>query len=655
MSKSSSEKIDRAVGLYLSGDFQSAQRILEKIIKREKKNHNALRLLGLVKNKKGMKESAIRLIKKAIVISPDVPAYYNNLGEVYRSKGEYESAIYNYSKAISLNSKYAQAYNNLGYAQYESGMYSDAIDSFNLAIDNNKDYADAYSNCGNALRASGQLTKALEYYGMAIKLRPNFAEAYNNQGVVMQEMGDLYNALNSYNNAIQIRPDYAEAYNNLGKILTDTGNYEKAVINFNKAIHLRDDYAEAYNNLGLALGLIGDLKKAVNKLNRAIFINPQYAEAYNSLGNVFSYYGNIQSAVKSYEDAIRLNPNYAIAHRNLSLLKKYKPDDVQVKVMKEIIRDSSLDASDRKQILFALAKVYEDLGDYGKSFEHLREGNYIRKNELSYNIDNDNKLFVDIKKLFSHEIVKIDPVIGENDLIRPIFIVGMPRSGTSLVEQILASHSRVYGAGELKAMGKSARAILFNYSVHQNARELLLEIIEKVHKDYYSFLGELKIDEENITDKMPENFLWIGFILCAFPGAKIIHVNRDPMATCWSIYKNYFSSNGNGYAYDMNDLSAYYKLYLDLMSFWENLFPNGVYNLCYEDLTEGQEEETRKMLSYCGLEWEEQCLDFHKTDRAVKTASVVQVRHKMYKGSSESWRKFESYLLPLKKSLGYQE
>ena len=242
------------------------------------------------------------------------------------------------------------------------------------------------------------------------------------------------------------------------------------------------------------------------------------------------------------------------------------------------------------------------------------------------------------------------PTLTNNELsqssLRPIFIVGMPRSGTSLVEQIVASHNEAHGAGELEFSTQIFSSIIANISGDVDKKDLLF-----FREQYLAKLNALKCSKNIITDKMPMNFRYIGLILSAFPEAKIIHLKRDARATCWSIYKNYFDSDGIGYSYDQNDLAQYYGLYSDLMSFWHERFPDQIYDICYEDLTTNQEEETRKLLEYCDLDWDENCLNFHSNKRAVKTASALQVRKKMYQGSSEAWKKYEAHLQPLIKGL----
>ena len=308
---------------------------------------------------------------------------------------------------------------------------------------------------------------------------------------------------------------------------------------------------------------------------------------------------------------------------------------------------------DQVQLSFALAKAYEDLADYDKSFQYLKAGNCVRKKQLNYHIDDERKLISKIRWIFTSASLPCAFAGAGKPSIQPIFIVGMMRSGTSLVEQILASHSQVHGAGELRTVYNLVRPLLKKRGDEKAKQPLSRREIKALRDAYLSALHALKVPEKIITDKMPLNFRWIGFILCAFPEAKIIQLNRDPRATCWSNYKHYFFDKGNGYTYDLQDLAEFHKLYIDLMAFWRERFPNTIYELGYEDLTENQQAETRKLLAFCDLDWQPQCLDFHNTKRPVRTMSATQVRQKMYQGSSEAWRKYAAHLQPLIKGLGY--
>ena len=546
--------------------------------------------------------------------------------------------------------------NILGVTLQGQGRLQDAIESYDRAIQLKPDYVDAYYNRGIALKDTGQPEQAVESYEMAIRFKPDYAEAYNNRGIALKEIGQRELALESFEMAIQLKPDYAEAYNNRGNELKKLGQPDEALGSYEKAIRLRPDYAEAYNNHGNAHKDLGQLDQALESYEKAIRFRPDYAEAYSNRGVALKETGQLELALENFEIAIQLKPDYAEAHRNLSTIKKFKPDDPQIVVMESLYTEANLNKSNRIQLSFSLAKAYEDLGDYDKSFNYLVEGNCLRKKELNYNIDNDRRLIAKVREIFSAGSLFPDIVPDRNRSIQPVFILGMPRSGTSLVEQIIASHSKAHGSGELETMNKLILPILSNFPDHNIDRhkyEISQNEINIIRNRYLEALPAMRLPEKIVTDKMPLNFRWIGFILSAFPDAKIIHLNRDPRATCWSIYKQYFTVKGNGYAYDLADLAEFYRLYTDLMLFWREQFPSSIYDICYENLTENQKEETYKLLSFCDLDWEEQCLDFHKTKRVVTTASDVQVRKKMYKGSSEAWRKYEEHIQPLLKALGY--
>ena len=474
---------------------------------------------------------------------------------------------------------------------------------------------------GEALRSQGKLEEALRVYENAIRFDPGLAEIYNNHGNVLKELGRGKDALESYDKALQVNPNFAMAYYNRANTLLKIRQLDEALKSYDKAIQVKPDYADAYYNRGNVLREVGQLEEAVESYDKAIQFRPDFVNAYYNRGIVIT---------------------------------KYRANDPQIGFMEELYSQPELKQSDRQKLSFTLAKAYEDLGEYEKSFNYLERGNLLCKKEQSYTIASDRKLFSKIKELFEAGSLAPEVHPGWDTTIQPIFIVGMPRSGTTLIEQILASHSKVHGAGELVTLNELASPIAWGFTVQQtsqNRHEIFQDEIKAVRNTYLESLAALKVPEKVITDKMPLNFRWVGFILSAFPEAKIIHVNRNPVATCWSIYKQLFRSDGNEYAYDMDDLTDFYKLYIDLMSFWREKFPNRIYDLCYEGLTENQEEETRELLKFCSLEWEKQCLDFHKTKRAVGTASAAQVRQKMYTGSSEAWRKYENYLQPLMKAL----
>jgi len=471
-------------------------------------------------------------------------------------------------------------------------------------------------------------------------------------GAVYVATGRLEEAVTSYARALRVKPDYVEAHYNMGVALDDLGRHEEAIASYTEALRIKPDYAATHNNLGNAFKALGRHDEAMASFTKALRIKPGSAKVHCNLGSALKAVGKHEEAIASLTRALQLKPDYADAQRILGTLKTYKADDPQVARMRELIANPSISENDKMHLSFALGKAFDDIGDAEISFQHLMEGNRLRKKELGYDIGSDKRLFSLIKSIFSEDempnIGDIRPVTEHKN--PPIFIVGMPRSGTTLVEQILASHTQVCGAGELDILNKISISTINNINRNHSCK-LTADDIISVRDIYYSEMDIIGGGEPHITDKMPLNFRWIGFILATMPEAKVINLQRDPVATCWSLFKHYFSSRGNGYACDLVDVAEYYKMYVDLMEYWRGRFPNKIYDLNYEDLTEKQEEETRKLLEYCGLNWEDQCLEFHKTKRAVKTASSFQVRQAMYKGSSEAWRKYEAHIQPMLRAL----
>jgi tetratricopeptide (TPR) repeat protein len=533
---------------------------------------------------------------------------------------------------------------------YSNDQVQEALDSVQTLIKDYPKEALLHNICGACYSGLGQLDAALKSYKQALAIKPDYAEANNNLGVTLQELGQLNEAVKSYEKAIEIKSDYAEANNNLGATLQELGQLNEAIKSYEQAIEIKSDYAEAHNNLGNTLRELSLLETAVKYYEQAIAIKPDYAQAYHNLGIVFKELGQHDASLKSYEKAVAIKPDYVKAHHSISFLKKCTENDPQITQMQSLLSAENLSQSDRKHLCFALSKANEDLGKQDDFFEYLHEGNRLRKEELDYSLEIDQKLFSIIKKMFKTP----KSLSYEESTIQPIFIVSLPRSGTTLVEQIIASHQAVYGAGELITLGNLIAPIIEDFSTHNNS--LTKKDFLSIRQQYLDALSVFNAPEDVITDKMPLNFQYIGFILSAFPEAKIVHLKRDARATCWSIYRRYFFRVGNGWcnhgwAYNLDDLAGFYGLYTDLMDFWHQTFPDKIYDLCYEDLTTNQEKETRKLLDYCELDWDENCLNFHTTKRAVKTASALQVRQKMYQGSSEAWKKHEAYLQPLIKGL----
>jgi tetratricopeptide (TPR) repeat protein len=584
---------------------------------------------------------AKKLVKKGEI--KEARQIYLNILESSPSSKEAKTGL----KGIENLDKTKPTQDQLDYViqLYSSGQIDKALLSIKKLIQDFPNIPLLHNISGACNSALSEIDSAIISFKKAINLKPDYEEAYYNLGVAFHQTGQLGEAINSYEKAISIKHAYPTAHNNLGLIALSLGQLDNALKSIEWAIAYSPEYAEAHNSLGAALQELKQFEKAKGAFNKAVELNPKYAQGLHNLAILSEIINLPDEASKYYERAIALEPNYAEAYRNQSRAKKYKKNDPQIAQMQSLCANDNLSISDKVHINFALAKVNEDLGNQKDFFKHLEEGNRLRKKQLNYNINETGDFHSSLVRLFSKDKPKIKKSSLRTLDIKPIFIVGMPRSGTSLVEQIISSHHSVHGAGELNNFKNVVTPALKNY-IGNLTNTINEDDLLSIRRNYIKSLADLGVSEKIITDKMPVNFRMIGLILTAIPEAKIIHLTRDPIATCWSNYKHYFS-NENGFTFDQKDLARFFVLYQDLMGFWHKSFPNKIHDISYERLTTHQESETKKLLSYCELDWDENCLNFHKNTRAVHTASASQVRQKMYQGSSDAWKKYEKFLQPL--------
>ena len=516
---------------------------------------------------------------------------------------------------------------------YETGNHSAAVE---LAQGLSAAFPASFDvwNIGaaSALRL-GRLDQAEAAFARAAALDPNSPETRNNLGVTLLRTGRAGLAADCFLEAIRLAPDYGEAHFNLGTALASLARHEEAEASFQRALELAPDHADAHNNFATLLKDMGRAEEAVGHYEKALSLRPDQPDILSNLGNVLRDVGRVDDAVAAYERAIAVQPDHAASHRHLSAVKRYAEDDAQYRAMRALHSDGALDDAGRSHLAFALAKALEDMGRVDEAFAFLSEGNALRRRVLGYDPQSDVQLFAGIRSAYRADLM-LDPATLEPAPAIPIFVLGMPRSGTSLIEQILASHSAIEGAGELPFLERMlTRRVAEGRKVDGN-------FMKVVRAEYLARVAPLAGGRPFVTDKMPNNFRWIGFIRAALPEARIVHVRRDARATCWSNFRHYFSANGLGYCYDLADTAAYYGLYRDIMAFWRETLPGAVHDLDYERLVDDQEGETRRLLDHIGLPFEESCLDFQNTRRSVRTASREQVRRAIYKGSSAEWLKY---------------
>ena len=560
-------------------------------------------------------------------------------GDAEEAKGIYQNILAKFPK----NKKAQQGLANLNKPKQPTATQGPPQDTINQLLN---------------LYNQGQLEVVVEQAKALTLQYPDAFVVWNILGAAHKGLGNNISASEAFNRVIELHPNYPDGFNNLGATLKDQGKLDEAIACYKKALSLKPEYAEAYYNMGVVLHDQGKLDEAIACYNKALSLKPEYAEAYNNMGNALKDQGKLSA--RSYQKALSLRkrlqhgcclqdqkldeailslkPDYAEAHRNLSILVKYQPDDAQITLVREMMQRSDLKDDDRCHLHYTLAKMSEDVGDLDIAYDHYVAGGKLRKKLLSYDFKQDELIFDQTKNTApKYKGFSLDTPI-ETTTNTPVFILGMPRSGTTLVEQIISSHSQVHGAGELPFLDRFGGALSLGNQIISS------ENVLQMRNAYLHELEKVSSGCQFVTDKMPDNFLRIGLILKALPEAKVIHVKRDPAATCWSNFKHCFTSTSLGYSYDLKDTVNYFKDLSDLMEFWDQQYSDQIYHLDYDKLTLEQEPETRKLIQHLGLDWEDNCLSPQENKRSVKTASQQQVRQKIYTGSSQAWRKYKPFL-----------
>ena len=487
---------------------------------------------------------------------------------------------------------------------------------------------------------------------LLIKENPRQIICYNILSLSLMKTGDNEEAIKILNKALKYEPKNIHVLNNLGLAYYNLDSFDKSKLYLEECLKINPDFFDALINYGNLFLTLNNPLKALDLLNNALKLsinNSQKQMALMAIGNCYQQKGDFFKAEETYQEVLKININYTKADKAISLIKKYeKANDIHIIKMREKIRNIKND-KDRKALYFALGKAYEDVGDIDKSFEFLKKGNDIEKKIINYQINNDFKFLEKVKDLFENK--QFDYLDVSDKKI--IFIVGMPRSGTTLTEQIISSHSKVFGAGELSFISDFLNKKILNdnfLNLNQNNNVFQNTMLE-LRNEYLRKLDTLNFSEKIVVDKAPLNFKWIGFIKHSFPNAKIISCERNPMAICWSNYKNSFASKSLGFSYDLRDLGKFYNFYENLINFWKNRYPNEIYSLNYQKLVEDKNNEIKKLIEYCELDWENTCLFPEKNKKNVSTASLSQVRSPIYKSSVKNWEKFSEKLKPLELEL----
>jgi tetratricopeptide (TPR) repeat protein len=663
---------------------------------------------GIAEYRSGRIDAAIQLLAEAIARGGDAALLHSDLGEMCRQRGRLDEAIGYGERAVALDPRLPATHSNLGIALFDRGDLARAESCQRRALELAPQFVPALNNLGSICRERGDLAAALAWYDRVLAAAPDHVEALSNRGAVLTEQGRPTEALAPLLRAFELAPRQVEtmcnlglAYNALHRLIEARATLEQALqIRPNAfhallgmaAIHLEENqpgaaeivarraidaapaHIEGYVKLGLALAALERSQEAEAAYARALDIDPANEDAQVALAHLRLEQGRSTEAVTALERLIAKNPNHMGARFHLAQAQKVRLDDANFAALRQIDAASGtmLDEDKAISLHFALGKCFDDTAQYADAFAHYLEGNRRKRATLRYDAAANTRQAEAIKRFFTagklrQLSVSEQPVLerstfeqrGSGPLrVQPIFVLGMPRSGTTLVEQILSSHPAVHGAGELDEMLAIAQRQAGEPSAPgkpapypDNLRHATAQTLALWGAEYLNHLQQRAPGASRVTDKMPANFHALGLIHAMLPGARIIHVQRNPLDTCLSNFMQLFNTKQQ-HSYDLAELGGYYADYEKLMAHWRDVMPAGSFiDVRYEDVVDDIEGQTRRLLDYCGLAWSDACIDFHRNTRQIRTASLAQVRQPLYRGSIGRWRHYEHFLEPLRTAL----
>jgi len=586
---------------------------------------------------------AVPALEKAAQLRPNDAEAQANLGLALLEAGSIDDAKGRFGRALELRPNCAETHNSLANTLRRLGRLEEAILSYQRALQAEPDHAQIHRNLGDTLLSVDRPAEAVASYRQALTLEPDYAEGHGGLGNALVALGRFGEAAASYRCALEIKPESPQLHNNLGNALLNLGRLEEAAAAYQWALRLEPRFAEAHNNLGVALRLRGRTIEARASCHRALAISPDSAAILVALADTYADAGQFAQAQDTLRQAIAAEPDSPEAWAGLAHLRKMTIEDTSW--LTEALRIAQMHLPPRKaaQLHYAIGKYFDDVHDFDRAFTHYKRANDLTKaHRLKYEKQQATQAIDQLLRSYDGTWLERARMHGAAS-DRPVFIVGMPRSGSSLVEQILASHPGVHGAGELTFWG--TRATTCQSGEFGNPHG---DAVRAAAADYLRLLADSSADAARVIDKMPANFLHLGLIHAALPNARIIHMRRNPLDTCLSIYFQDFQA-ALPYANDLEDLAHYYCQYARVMDHWRSLIPpNVILEVSYEQLVEDPEAWSRRILAFAGLEWDPRCLDFHEASRTVVTASKWQVRQRISRSSLARWRNYEKHVEPLR-------
>jgi len=486
---------------------------------------------------------------------------------------------------------------------------------------------------------TGDYEFAINKSTILLKKLPNNDLLWNLKGLSLQTIGNIKDSIHCFLKSLNINPKNIAARNNLGNSYKYANHYNLALECFEKCIKQDFSYTAAIVNLANLKVIINDYEDAIKLYNQILKNNKNIESVYINLAQAYQSTKDFKNSLKIIHEGIEKYPNQTKLDKILSIQTNYLNDDAHLNVMLDKI-NNNLNEDQKINLFFAIGKAFEDKKDYSNAYKYYLKGNELKRKKLKFNINEKIKLFKDLKTFFENNELK-GKNISQNKR-KVIFVFGLPRSGTTLVENIISSHDKVSGLGEINYLNK-----FFNLNFIKND-QLNIDFINDfllhdLQKYYFDFVKIFDDKAEFITDKSLNIYWYLGFINIFFPNAKFIHCQRNPKDNCLSIFKNLFE-DGQGWKYNENELVEYYKLYEKIMTFWNEKLNQKILNIKYEDLVRDKNNNIRKIINFCGLDWNEKCLNHHENNMPIKTLSLNQANKPIYKTSINSSKNFETYL-----------
>jgi tetratricopeptide (TPR) repeat protein len=644
--------LNEAVALINAGQIDKAEAICRSGIARNSDDVNMVALLGAIQLKSRRIPEAEKHLRQAIRLAPTFAKPHEDLGLLLLDKGQPEEATRILKKATRLDPDLDCAYFNLGKALAMLGRGREADQAFEKSFDLNPERKSLALAAEH--QKAGRLEEAEQLYRKVLRSNPTNVDALRLLGAVAMSNGRIYEAERLLRRAVSNAPDFVAALLDLGRILKEQNRLEEAIDCFRQVIKLEPGNSQANYQLASALTLTAQTYESIEAYQRVLELRPTHAGAMLGLGHVLKTVGRQEEAIEAYRNCIRHKPHNGETYWSLANLKTYRLSDEDIRQMESMVagkgEPEEVTEQSRINFLFALAKAFEDRGNFEQAWEYYHEGNSSQRVLENYDPVRTEFMNDEIIEVFNQDFLSENTGVGHPSA-EPIFVVGLPRSGSTLIEQILASHSQVEGTSELPYAGLVATSLSRNRADGVNypraVHELGEEHFTRLGSDYLEFAQIHRVEGKPFfIDKMPNNFPSIGFLHLILPNARIIDARRYPLDSCLSCYRQLFA-RGQNFTYDLTDIGEYFLQYQRMMDHWHEVLPGRCLTVQYEEVVTDFENQVRRLLDFCNLPFEEACINFHETDRPVRTASSEQVRQPVYSKSVNFWRNHEEYLAEL--------